>query len=109
MNKRDFLQLVESVKEMKKIQNGVCKSAKITKFNAISIKSIRHKLHQSQAEFAFMIGVSPSTLKNWEQGVRHPEGPARALLKVAQKNPKAVYEALHGEQFWGRPVGKEVW
>jgi len=41
-----------------------------------------------------MIGVSVGTLQNWEQGRRKPEGPARALLQVAAKNPKAVIEAL---------------
>ncbi len=41
-----------------------------------------------------MIGVSAATLQNWEQGRRHPEGPARALLKVASHNPEAVAEAL---------------
>jgi putative transcriptional regulator len=41
-----------------------------------------------------MIGVSVSTLRNWEQGRRVPEGPARALLMVAAKNPKAVSDAL---------------
>jgi putative transcriptional regulator len=41
-----------------------------------------------------MIGVSRATLQNWEQGRREPEGPAKALLKVVEKNPKAVLEAL---------------
>ena len=41
-----------------------------------------------------MIGVSTSTLQNWEQGRRKPEGPARALLQVASKNPDAVVDAL---------------
>ena len=41
-----------------------------------------------------MIGVSVSTLQNWEQGRRQPEGPARALLKVATEKPEAVAEAL---------------
>ncbi len=41
-----------------------------------------------------MIGVSISTLQNWEQGRRQPDGPARALLKVAAENPEAVAEAL---------------
>ncbi len=41
-----------------------------------------------------MIGVSVSTLQNWEQGRRQPEGPARALLKVAAENPEAVEKAL---------------
>lgn len=95
MNKHDFEQLVESVKEMKLIMAGKLKPAKVTKFDSVSIKAIRQKLHQSQSEFAFMIGVSPSTLRNWEQGLRQPKGPAQALLKVADQNPKAVYNALH--------------
>ncbi|MBI3079120.1 MAG: hypothetical protein HYY85_19380 [Deltaproteobacteria bacterium] len=41
-----------------------------------------------------MIGVSLATLQNWEQGRRTPEGPARALLKVAAENPEAVAEAV---------------
>ncbi len=41
-----------------------------------------------------MIGVSVATLRNWEQGSRHPEGPARVLLKVAAENPEAVTRAL---------------
>lgn len=96
MDRVHFEALVKSVKEMKQIQKGRLKPARVTRFDSISIKSIRHKLHQSQSEFAFMIGVNPSTLRNWEQGLRRPEGPAQALLKVAQKNPGAVYQALHG-------------
>ena len=96
MEKIHFEELVKSIKEMKCIQRGKLKPARVTRFDLISIKSIRHKLHQSQSEFAFMIGVSPSTLRNWEQGLRRPEGPARALLTVAEKNPNAVYQALHG-------------
>jgi len=41
-----------------------------------------------------MIGVSLATLQNWEQGRRTPEGPARARLKIAAENPKAVADAL---------------
>ena len=97
MDKKNFDKLVQSVKEMKLIMAGKMKPARVTKIEIepIFIKDIRKKLHQSQTEFAFMIGVSPSTLRNWEQGIREPEGPAKALLRVAQRNPKAVYEALH--------------
>lgn len=41
-----------------------------------------------------MIGVSLATPQAWEQGRRVPEGPARALLKVAADNPKAVAHTL---------------
>jgi putative transcriptional regulator len=41
-----------------------------------------------------MIGVSKGTLQNWEQGRRHPRGPAKALLRVFEKDPEAVVRAL---------------
>jgi putative transcriptional regulator len=61
---------------------------------ADDVRAIRAKLNKSQSEFALMIGVSISTLQNWEQGRRQPEGPARALLKVASESPAAVAAAL---------------
>jgi putative transcriptional regulator len=60
------------------------------------VRKIREKLQKSQSEFARMIGVSVSTLQNWEQGRRQPEGPARALLVVASKAPEVVAKALAG-------------
>lgn len=36
------------------------------------------------------------TVRNWEQGVRHPEGPARILLQVIDREPEAVMRALRG-------------
>jgi putative transcriptional regulator len=41
----------------------------------------------SQLEFAELLGVSPRTLQDWEQGRREPTGAARMLLKVATKHP----------------------
>ncbi|MGB2610862.1 MAG: helix-turn-helix domain-containing protein, partial [Isosphaeraceae bacterium] len=58
------------------------------------VKAIRQRLGKSQSEFALLIGVSVSTLQNWEQGRSAPEGPARALLRVAAKDPEAVAKAL---------------
>ena len=49
----------------------------------------------TQDKFAALMNISVHTLRNWEQGRRKPEGPAKALLRVASKNPKAVLEALH--------------
>ena len=42
-----------------------------------------------------MIGVSVRTLQNWEQGRRKPEGPAKALLRIASRDPNAVLADLH--------------
>jgi putative transcriptional regulator len=95
MKKDDFSQLVASIKEAKQIKSGRKKASRITKITPPDIRAIRKKLNVSQSEFALMIGVSTSTLQNWEQGRREPEGPAKALLKIASVNPEAVLEALH--------------
>jgi putative transcriptional regulator len=63
-------------------------------FEPEDVRRIREKLQKAQSEFARMIGVSVSTLQNWEQGRRQPEGPARALLVVASKAPEVVAKAL---------------
>ena len=94
MKEDNFNILVKSIKQAGKIKNGQLKPVRTFEFNPMDIKSIRNKLHKSQSEFALMIGVSLATLQNWEQGRRKPDGPARALLKVASENPEAVSKAL---------------
>ena len=95
MKNKGFKELLDSIDQARKIHAGSLKAARITKFNPVMVRSIRLKLHASQATFAHMIGVSVDTLQNWEQGRRMPEGPALALLKVAEINPSAVIKALH--------------
>lgn len=94
MNEKDFDNLVASIKEAGKIKRGEMMPGRVREFSPTDIRAIRKKLNKSQSEFALMIGVSVSTLQNWEQGRRQPEGPARALLKVASEKPEAVAEAL---------------
>ena len=61
----------------------------------IDITYLREKLGLSQDRFAALFGLSSRTVRNWEQGVRHPEGPARILLQVIDREPEAVMRALH--------------
>jgi putative transcriptional regulator len=94
MKKNDFDALVTSIKQAGRIKRGEAKPSRVTEFAAVDVKAIRRKIGKSQVEFACMIGVSVATLQNWEQGRRRPEGPARALLRVAAANPEAVAAAL---------------
>ena len=94
MKKEVFEKLTESIRQAGKVKRGQLKPGRRTVFEPADIKAIRTKLKMSQPEFALMIGVSVATLRNWEQGRRHPEGPARALLKVAAADPEAVARAL---------------
>ena len=60
----------------------------------IDVRKLRAKMKLSQTQFAARFGFSLDSLQNWEQGCRQPEGPARILLAVIAKNPKAVEAAL---------------
>ena len=94
MKKKDFEDLVSSIRQAGSIRRGETKPSRVTHFSPLDVKAILKRLGKSQSEFACMIGVSVSTLQNWEQGRRRPEGPARALLKNAAENPDAVAAAL---------------
>ncbi len=95
MNDAAFEKLTQSIRQAGEIRRGERKPSRVFEYSPVDVKAIRQKLNQSQTEFALMIGVSVATLRNWEQGRRRPEGPARALLKVAEHNPRALVEALH--------------
>ncbi len=60
----------------------------------VDVRAARKKLELSQDKFAEAFRISPSTLRKWEQGARHPHGPAKVLLAVIDKEPEAVKRAL---------------
>jgi len=95
MKNEDFERLAQSVKQAGQIRQGRKRPGRVFRFSVPDVKKTRKRLDMSQAEFATMIGVSPRTLQNWEQGRRTPDGPAQALLRVTARNPEAVLEALH--------------
>jgi len=67
-------------------------------FAPIDVVEIRWRFDQTQAEFATMMGISIDTLRNWERGRRHPQGPARALLRIANADPEMVAKVLTRER-----------
>jgi putative transcriptional regulator len=60
----------------------------------MDIKRLRDDFGLTQAQFAALLGISVRTLRNWEQGRRLPEGPARVLLQVAEKHPEALLDVM---------------
>ena len=95
MRKKDFENLLQGVKELKLYRQKKLKPSRVFNFNP-DVHVIRIKLKMSQSEFADFLGVSSSTIKNWEQKRAKPDGAARSLLTVAEKEPEAIYTALHG-------------
>lgn len=60
----------------------------------VDVAAIRASTGLSQNAFARSIGVAKGTLLNWEQGRRHPTGPAQVLLAMIAKKPSLVSELL---------------
>ncbi len=94
MSRELLKSLKKNVREAGRIRRGEIAPSRVFTYDAVDVRRLRESVHVSQAEFAQMIGVSTATVRNWEQGRRSPQGPARALLRVFEKSPKAVVGAL---------------
>lgn len=65
-------------------------------------RRVRRKVGLSQVAFARRIGVPVDTVRNWEQGKRAPQGPARALLRIIDRAPEVALSALDPDARGGR-------
>ena len=95
MDDKTFEEFAKSVKQMKAIEAGEMKPARVTRIPEPDVKHIRAAFGLSQTAFAALFGVNVRTLQNWEQGRRHPRGPTRLLLSVLAHNPRVLYEVVH--------------
>ena len=95
MDNELFNELLTSVQEAGKIMRGEKKPARVYEFEKPDVKAIRESIGFSQSKFATLIGVSLRTIQNWEQGHRHPTGPAKILLRLVQADPESVFKNLH--------------
>jgi len=63
-------------------------------FDAPDVLEIRKGLKLSQVKFAGLFGFSLPAVRAWEPGKREPDISARHYLRVIERNPKAVVDAL---------------
>ena len=62
----------------------------------VNVRAIRAMLDMTQEEFAAAFTVPIGMLRDWEQHRKQPDAPARALLRVIEREPEAVRRALAG-------------
>ena len=95
MNKKNFDLLLESMREGGEILRGERKpSRQFVVEKKEDVQLVRQTFNLSQDTFAKFMGVSVGTLRNWEQGRRHPTGAARVLLRIAIRQPKLFADAV---------------
>ncbi len=94
MNEDMFNELLESIEQAGEIKKGQAKPSRQFTIEEPDVLAIREKYGMTQKEFSSLLGISVGTLRNWEQGRRKPQGPAKVLLRIAEKRPKAILESL---------------
>jgi putative transcriptional regulator len=58
------------------------------------VKTLRRALALTQKEFASRYHIPLGTLRDWEQGRREPDQPARAFLTAIARDPEWVKRTL---------------
>jgi putative transcriptional regulator len=97
MSKKVFDSIMQGLQEALAYTRGDMSGvARIVRVNAkpADIKSARKKVGLSRDAFALAFGLSPATLRKWENGERKPTGAARALLMIISREPEAALRAI---------------
>lgn len=81
-------EILDGINEIKSYKKGDFKLNATRLSEPSPPQVIRSRLNLSQTAFAGLLGVSIRTLQDWEQGRREPQGPAIALLRIAEQHPE---------------------
>ena len=68
MKKETFDELLSSIEEGGSILRGNKAPRRAFRIDNPNVSAIRRHLGLSQQKFAELLGISPATLRNWEQG-----------------------------------------
>jgi putative transcriptional regulator len=68
--------------------------AKLGLTRVVNVKKLRTRLGLTQEEFAAKYRIPIGTLRDWEQGRKFPDAPARAYLTIIARDPNAVASLL---------------
>ncbi len=89
-----FKEIKAGLEEAIDFAAGKKSATRVHRFTSVDVKNLREKLHMTQEVFASSFGISLGTLRHWERGDRHPQGPALVLLSIVEKSPKLALNAL---------------
>jgi putative transcriptional regulator len=95
LSKKFYAELADTAKKIVKYQKG----EKVTGYTTVvrsapvsekEVKAVRKMVHQTQAGFAGMIGVSTKLVQAWEQGWRKPEPSLSKVIRAIKEQPKIL-------------------
>jgi len=87
-------ELVQSAEEALAIAKGEMQPGRVFEPASIDVAAIRKRQGLSQVAFAERFGLPPGTVRDWEQARRAPDRAAMVLLKVIDRDPETVAQAV---------------
>lgn len=96
MTKKAFESIKAGLEDAIAYFDGDVSAARLVKAKVkpADIKTARKNIGLSRDDFAHMFGLSPSTVRKWENGERQPTGAALALLAIISREPAAALRAI---------------
>ena len=91
---KGFASIKRGLREAISHQRGKKSGVRLHTPADVDVQALRQRIGLTQEEFAARFGISLGTLRHWERGDRKPHGPALVLLRVIDKNGRAVLRAL---------------
>lgn len=86
--------VIESLDDALAHARGATSGVRVHTVEAPDVRAFRRKLKMSQLAFAETYRIPLPTLKNREQGRRHPDAPAAAYLLAISRLPDEIGAAL---------------
>ena len=90
-----FESIKQGAKEALAWKQGKKTGARVTRYTAMDVAKIRKQTNMTQREFSDSFSIPLSTLRQWEQGQRIPQGPAQALLKIIAHDADSALQAIN--------------
>jgi putative transcriptional regulator len=91
-----FAETLENTEEI--AERFTCRSVKLNlgpmSFRPEMVRETREVIRASQAIFAQFLGVSLSAVRDWEQGIKPPNGAACRLMDEIRRNPEYFVSRL---------------
>ena len=90
MKKETFDELLTSVEQGGRILRGKKAPSRSFRIDNPNVLAIRRHLGLTQQKFAGLLGISPATLRNWEQGEESRKAPL-AYFSVSRQNIQSCF------------------
>ena len=92
--KSESLKKSESSKQPQNFMQIIADASKIPNYSPAAIKRLMQTLDLNEKSFAFLMNVSPQTIRLWMTGAAKPSNIARRLIQLYETAPELIVKTI---------------